>query len=58
MGGELVLRRRCAGAVELRSITHPLQKAQRMGHPDSCPDSWLDSYLDSYLDLWLDGGCR
>jgi hypothetical protein len=54
MRGEIVLRPRWAGAVELRSITHPLQKAQRMGHPDS----YLDSYLDSYTDSRLDGGRR
>jgi hypothetical protein len=54
MRGEIVLRWRWAGAVELRSITHPLQKAQRMGHPDSYPDSYPDSSPDSRLD----GGCR
>ena len=62
MRGEIVLRPRWAGALELRSITHPLQKAQRMGHPDSyldsCLDSYLDSCLDSYTDSRLDGGRR
>jgi len=47
MHGEIVLRRRWAGAVDpfdyaQGSITHPLRKAQRMGHPDWCPDLWRD----------------
>ena len=55
MRGEIVLRWRWAGAVDpfscaQGSITHPLQKTQRMGHPDS--------YLDSYADSRLDGGLR
>ena len=59
MGREIVLRRRWAGAVDpfdyaQGSITHPLQKAQRMGHPDWCPD-WCP---DLYPDLRRDGGWR